>query len=865
MRKYVLISSLSIIGLIILILIYLNVFGIKTNKFNDLINAKIREIDPKISLKLNNIHFKLNLSEITIKINTKNTKVYIDNEFIDLTDININLDLIRFIKNDNSIKKIKIITQENSIKNITNFLNSYKFDIPRFVIFNQIESGNIQAIGNVYFDLKNNNNFTYEITGEIKDTNLNLFNKTYVSNINFNFNIKDQIFDFDNINLKYDNIDFQSKKISITNIGKNFEVKGDLKNKKGLIKPNTFSKLFNFNLDFLEEKEILMETENKFSFQIDEKHNVKDLSINSNLKFDKLYFNKTYQNLIFLEDGIVEASFYDKDFTILIDSKYSLLNEKYNNKENENNIKLNIIKENDKDINVESIIKNKKTKINSKEFTKYFQFDKKFFKDQEIIFGSDSRASFKIDKNNKIKNLKIESILNFDKIKIDYTSNRLKKRIPNYNNQIFLSSDHLELDYSKNKTQIKAKGKYSFNDNFDNFEINIVKEKDKFDFESYIDLNGNLIIIDEIDYKKEKDLSSTVNVKTNYKKNNDFEFEDIILLAGKDKIVLSNLILSRNFKVKDIDKIELNYLNNNGKQNYIKIFKSKQNYELIGDHFDGKLLIENLLKGDSNNTFLKIFNNLNSEIILNLDKLYVDNQSYLEKIEGKLIVKNNRIQSGKIDALLNRKNKFSLNLKTNSKNEKITNLFIEKPSPFINNYKFIKGFDEGNLIYDSIEKNGSSKSTLKIHDFKVKEVPLLAKLLTLASLPALQGVADLLTGEGIRFDELEMEYESNNNTTTIREMYAIGPAISVLMEGYIEKDKLTSLRGTLVPATIINKIISKIPLLGNILIGQKTGEGVFGVSFKIKGHPNNLKTTVNPVKTLTPRFITRTLEKLKRN
>ena len=862
MRKYILISSLSIIGLFILILIYLSVYGIKTNKFNDLINVKIKEIDPKISLKLNNVYFKLNLSEKTIKINIKNTKVYIDNEFIDLSDIDINLDLIKFIRNDNSIKKIKIISKENSIKNITNFLNSYKFNIPRFVIFNQIESGNIQAIGNVYFDPKNKNNFTYEITGEIKDTNLNLFNKTYVSNINLNFNIKDHTFDFDNINLKYDNIDFQSKKISITNIGKNFEVKGDLKNKKGLIKPNTFSKLFNFNLDFLEKKEILMETENEFSFKINSNRSIKDLNLKSRLKFDEIFSNKIYQDLIYLKDGVIETEYSNNNLSIQILSKYSFLNEKYNNKENENNIKLNIKKENDKDINVESFIKNKKTKINSKEFTKYFQFEKKFFKNQEIIFGSDSRASFKIDKTNKIKNLKIESILNFDKIKIDYTSNRLKKRIPNYNNQIFLSSDHLELDYSKNKTQIKAKGKYSFNDNFDNFEINIVKEKDKFDFESYIDLNGSLIIIDEIDYKKEKDLSSTVKVKTNYKKNNDFEFEDIILLAGKDKIVLSNLILSRNFKVKDIDKIELNYLNNNGKQNYIKIFKSKQNYELIGDHFDGKLLIENLLKGDSNNTFLKIFNNLNSEIILNLDKLYVDNQSYLEKIEGKLIVKNNRIQSGKIDALLNRKNKFSLNLKTNSKNEKITNLFIEKPSPFIKNYKFIKGFDEGNLVYDSIDKNGFSKSTLKIYDFKVKEVPLLAKLLTLASL---QGIADLLTGEGIRFDEFEMDYESSKNLTTIKEMYAIGPAISILMEGYIEKDKLTSLRGTLVPATTINKRISKIPLLGNILIGKKVGEGVFGVSFKIKGQPKNLKTTVNPVKTLTPRFITRTLEKLKRN
>ena len=53
-------------------------------------------------------------------------------------------------------------------------------------------------------------------------------------------------------------------------------------------------------------------------------------------------------------------------------------------------------------------------------------------------------------------------------------------------------------------------------------------------------------------------------------------------------------------------------------------------------------------------------------------------------------------------------------------------------------------------------------------------------------------------------------------------------------------------------------------IIGNILIGSKKGEGVFGVSFKIKGPPKNLKTTVNPIKTLTPRFITRILEKAKK-
>ena len=100
---------------------------------------------------------------------------------------------------------------------------------------------------------------------------------------------------------------------------------------------------------------------------------------------------------------------------------------------------------------------------------------------------------------------------------------------------------------------------------------------------------------------------------------------------------------------------------------------------------------------------------------------------------------------------------------------------------------------------------------------------------------------------------------------TIDEIFMIGPSVSVLVDGYVEnKSGLVSLRGTLVPAKQLNKIVSKIPIVGEILVGKKVGEGVFGLSFKIKGLPDNLKTTVNPVKTLAPRFITRAVEAAKK-
>ena len=110
-----------------------------------------------------------------------------------------------------------------------------------------------------------------------------------------------------------------------------------------------------------------------------------------------------------------------------------------------------------------------------------------------------------------------------------------------------------------------------------------------------------------------------------------------------------------------------------------------------------------------------------------------------------------------------------------------------------------------------------------------------------------------------------MKFSNDKKIMNIEELYAIGPSISLLMEGYVQSDELVSLKGTLVPASTINRTIASIPLIGDLLVGKKVGEGVFGVSFKIKGPPKDLKTTVNPVKTLTPRFITRTLEKIKKN
>ena len=261
-----------------------------------------------------------------------------------------------------------------------------------------------------------------------------------------------------------------------------------------------------------------------------------------------------------------------------------------------------------------------------------------------------------------------------------------------------------------------------------------------------------------------------------------------------------------------------------------------------------------------NDKKLELFNN-NFKMIFDVKKIHLNKNDSINSLKGFLSLNNNEISELNLESKFSNNKNIKFTIK-NTGNEKITTLYSYNAKPFVDRYKFIKGFENGDLDFYSLKKNGITNSTLKIDDFKIQEIPVLAKLLTLASL---QGIADLLTGEGIRFTDFEMKFSSKDKLMTIDELYAIGPAISILIEGYIQSKKLISLRGTLVPATTINRTISSIPLIGNILVGKKVGEGVFGVSFKIKGPPGNLETTVNPIKTLTPRFITRTLEKIKKN
>ena len=511
-------------------------------------------------------------------------------------------------------------------------------------------------------------------------------------------------------------------------------------------------------------------------------------------------------------------------------------------------------------INIKGDFKNK-ININLASF--FLDNNIKNYLNEESLLPSESKFEIIFSKKFKIKKYQLKSKIDIDSIYVNLKNLDLKNYIKNFDDKIILKNGELNLSInSQNKTKVKFKSKYILEEKqkLKDISLNYSKSKsyEKYDF--YIDLSENELRIDEINFNKKENEEMYLNLNLS-KNKNIYKVKNLKLFNDRNLFNFINIKLDNNFKIVDFSSIEAKYYNKHGFVNDLLI-KNNKNISFKSKSFDISENIEKSLRSTSKSNFLDIFQNLNKSVSIDIKLAKLDNEHDLKNVNGKVLIKKNKIDKANLSAKFDARNNF-IYTKDELNGKKVTTIFSDIAKPFVKKFKFIKGFEGGKLDYTSTEINGDlSNSELRIYNFKLQDMPALTKLLSLASL---QGIADLATGEGIRFNEFEMFFENSKDLIRIQEIYALGPAISILMEGYVEKNNLVSLRGTLVPATTINKTISKIPLVGSILVGKKTGEGVFGVSFKIKGPPKDLKTTVNPVKTLTPRFITRTLEKLKKN
>ncbi len=465
-----------------------------------------------------------------------------------------------------------------------------------------------------------------------------------------------------------------------------------------------------------------------------------------------------------------------------------------------------------------------------------------------------NNLNLSFDKTYKLKNYSYRSNGKIFNAKLNFKTpidnNLLKEQVKD----ISFSNTEVRTSFSSKKNSFDISGKYSLNKSKpQKFEIeNIFKNKISnakvnFDYD-------NIVELDFINYKKKR--GDTSNIFLEFKKRkNSIEIDKLNIQEGRNLIQLNGIKLE-NKKFVKLEKIIVKTYEN-GKKNNDFIISYGKTIKINGELFDAK----NLPKIISNSGNNKFFSSLNKEIEIDLKTI---NAPLSEKLKNfRLIgtIKKGKFIKASSKGDFGENNFLDISLKNNDKNKKkYLEIYSDLTKPLLTEYSFFNGLSGGKLIYTSIFDDELSNSKLKIENFKVINAPGLVKLLSLADLG---GLSDLAAGEGISFDFLEINMEKSKDTLKLNEILALGPSISVLMEGY-QNPSITSIRGTLVPAKTLNKMISRIPVLGDIIIPKEIGEGLFGISFKMKGPPNQIKTTINPIRTITPRFIQKIVDKNKK-
>ncbi len=464
------------------------------------------------------------------------------------------------------------------------------------------------------------------------------------------------------------------------------------------------------------------------------------------------------------------------------------------------------------------------------------------------------------NKKLKVENYNFDLSGNIENSKISFKEPIKTSILKDNINILNFEKSSIKLNFNKQKNEkILIEGLYSFNKNTkkNKFTLNSKILKSGIDTDLMLDITDELFV-KFINYKKDGEKKASIRLKINNDNSNILKIKSMEYNEGDSRILIKDLKLDNN-KIKTLKEVTVKTYKENLANNDFIVSFGKKIY-IKGNKYDSTNLIELINEKNKENNLSFISKDIDIKLDNIITKLSIPLRNFI--LLGKL-------EKGKFIKIISKSefsdNKFlDISLKKDEvSKKKIFELYSDLPKPILADYKFFSGIEGGKLLFLSTFDDETSMSNLTIENFKVINAPGFAKLLALADL---RGIEDLLRGEGLSFEQLDIKMTQDKKILKVEELFAVGPSISILMEGFIDNEsKLTSLRGTMVPARELNKLISKIPLLGDILIPKEIGEGLFGVSFKLKGTPGNIKTTVNPIKTLTPRFITKALEKRKKN
>lgn len=166
----------------------------------------------------------------------------------------------------------------------------------------------------------------------------------------------------------------------------------------------------------------------------------------------------------------------------------------------------------------------------------------------------------------------------------------------------------------------------------------------------------------------------------------------------------------------------------------------------------------------------------------------------------------------------------------------------------------------GRLLVQGASAAGGDRRVIigkaELTDFRLINAPVLARLVNSLSLP---GILSLLGSDGIDFTRLEAEFTWEKKKAIdlirVKEGKTSGASMGLTFKGTLDRAQdIMNVTGTIVPASMLNSILSNIPIVGDILTAG-SGDAVFAATYTVRGPAKDPTIMVNPLAVLAPGFL----------
>jgi len=244
-----------------------------------------------------------------------------------------------------------------------------------------------------------------------------------------------------------------------------------------------------------------------------------------------------------------------------------------------------------KDIEINGDFSSKDLKFNKSDLSlisDLFPYEIMF---ESINFTTKNDFSFILDKKYKIKNLKITSKVNLHELSAKNNFD-IKSILPDLSKNILLKNHLINIIYEKDKFDISGKGSALFQKEESNIDYIYKKNKEVINFKANLDIGNNPFKLSFINYQKKKNLDSKIKLEIISNDQKQFLIKELDYIENKNIFLLRNILLDKEFKIENLDKINLEFKDVENKVNQLEITRNENIFFLKGTSFNANKLIE---------------------------------------------------------------------------------------------------------------------------------------------------------------------------------------------------------------------------------------------------------------------------------